>query len=236
MLALRGRRCKVDYGRAFVFMFRDRDWPVKIVLGGVFMLLSSILVGIPFVLGYALELLRNVIEGRDEPLPAWDNLGEKFVQGLILLAILALLALPLMLGGCIAGVFQRLASSTRVEGLAILFGLVAAFVWLLFALYAIAYSLFAPAFVIRYAVTKEFGPAFNIRAAWSVLRANTGNYILMLIVAYVASLVSSLGTILCFIGVFLTGFWAYLVYAHLLGQYYRVYVAGSGPLPTVATV
>lgn len=42
----------LQVGRAFSFMFEDKNWVVKIILGAVFNLLSIVLVGIPFILGY----------------------------------------------------------------------------------------------------------------------------------------------------------------------------------------
>ena len=218
----------MNYGRSFSFMFEDRDWVVKIVLGGVFMLLSCILVGIPFLYGYVLEVIRNVAEGRDTPLPSWDNLGEKFVQGLIIVVILIIVAIPLILSSCAAGFLNAILADTRGDGARALMLLVVALAWLFFALYTLVYALFLPAFMIRYAMTRDFGATLNIRSAWSIITANFGNYILVLIVAALASLLGSLGTIACVIGVFLTYFWAYLLQGHLFGQYYRAFVSPAG--------
>ena len=84
----------MDVGRAFSFPFRDPDWVVKFLVGAVFVLLSVVLVGIPFLVGYMVEVVRRVAAGEAEPLPAWENLGEKFGRGLVLLAIFAPLIAP----------------------------------------------------------------------------------------------------------------------------------------------
>ena len=217
----------MDYGKAFTFAFDDEDWVVKLILGGVFMLLSVVVVGIFFVLGYLLEIVRNVVEGKERPLPSWDNLGEKFVQGLILFVILLLLSIPLMLFSCVTSAFSSLAAGTRSDAAQILIALVNLGLGLLSFLYGLVYAVFIPAFTIRYAMTRDFGATFNIGEAWAVIRADLGSYVLILIVAWVASLVASLGVIACVIGVFVTSFWAMLVQGHLYGQYYRTYVAPS---------
>ena len=77
----------MNYTRAFSFMFEDKNWVVKIFVGAIFNLLSLILVGIPFILGYLLELAKNSSEGKEIPLPEWDKLGDKFTRGLIYLII-----------------------------------------------------------------------------------------------------------------------------------------------------
>ena len=65
----------IDLGRAFTFVTEDPEWVTKVLVGGLFALLSAILVGIPFVLGYWGRTLGNVAAGRPRPLPAWDDLG-----------------------------------------------------------------------------------------------------------------------------------------------------------------
>ena len=77
----------VDFGRAFTSVTEDPDWIKKVLIGGAFVLLSSILVGIPFVLGYVGRTLRNVVAGAARPLPEWDDLGGIFSEGLRLAAV-----------------------------------------------------------------------------------------------------------------------------------------------------
>ncbi|MGQ9555811.1 MAG: DUF4013 domain-containing protein [Anaerolineae bacterium] len=221
----------MDYGKSFSYMFKDKDWLMKIILGGVFILLSAILVGIPFVLGYILEVVRNVAAGRDEELPAWDNLGDKFVQGLMLLVVLLIISIPLWLFSCVMGVFNGIAASSSSDALQTLAALVSVLMWLLNVLYGLIFAIFMPAFMIRYAMTRDFGATLKIGEAWKVIKANFGNYILIIIIAWVAQVVASFGVIACVIGVFLTYFWAYLVQGHLLGQYYRNYVAPAPMMP-----
>jgi len=57
----------------------------------------------------------------------------------------------------------------------------------------------------------------------SFISANVGNYIIVIILIWVAGLIASLGVILCVIGVIFTQFWSYLVTGNLMGQ-----LAGGG--------
>ena len=63
-----------NLGRSFSYMFEDKDWFQKILIGAAFCLLSLVLIGIPFVLGYLLQVARQSSHGQELPLPAWDNL------------------------------------------------------------------------------------------------------------------------------------------------------------------
>ncbi len=84
----------VNFTKSFSFMFEDKNWAVKILLGAIFNLLSLVLVGIPFILGYLLELAKNSSQGKEIPLPEWDNLGDKFTRGLVYLVIVIIYSIP----------------------------------------------------------------------------------------------------------------------------------------------
>src|SRR5438128_2728173 len=60
----------LDLGQGFRFFFEDPDWVKKILIGGVFMLLSSVIVGAIFVAGYGVHVLRRVVRGEPRPRPA----------------------------------------------------------------------------------------------------------------------------------------------------------------------
>ena len=225
----------MDYGKSFSFPFKDKEWLTKIIVGGVFVLLSGILIGIPFLFGYILEVIRNVAAGRDEELPAWDNLGEKFTQGLILAVIAVVLAIPFGLFSCIGSVFNGMATNSGSNSAYTLSTLVGLVVGLLSVLWGIIYAVILPAIMLRYAMTRDFGASIRPSDVWAVIRANFGQYILILIVYWLATVIAGFGVILCIIGVFLTMFWAYLVQAHLLGQYQRNFVKPGGAMPPAYT-
>ena len=77
----------IDFGRSFTFTSEDPEWVSKILIGGVFVLACSLLVGVPFVLGYFSRTLRNVVAGLARPLPDWDDLGGLFNEGLRLTGV-----------------------------------------------------------------------------------------------------------------------------------------------------
>ena len=78
----------LDFARAFRFVIEDPDWIKKILIGGVFTLLSAILIGRAVrerVLRAAGAQRRPA--GSERPLPEWDDLGGLFVDGLRAVAV-----------------------------------------------------------------------------------------------------------------------------------------------------
>ncbi len=70
----------MDYGKAFTFVFEDKKWVTKVLIGGILSLIPIVNL---IVIGYGLKALKNVAEGAAEPLPEWDDFADYFVQGLM---------------------------------------------------------------------------------------------------------------------------------------------------------
>jgi hypothetical protein len=202
-----------DLGKAFTYMFEDQNWVTKILLGGVFVLLSIILVGIPFVAGYSVEVVQNVMAEKPSPLPEWDHLGDKFMKGLVIAIGIFILYIPAIILSMIGSFLQGRSGAFVAVGC--LFSCVT-FV------YEIALGLILPAIYIKYAERPEFGSIFKFNDFYAMISANIGNYIVVLVLSIVASIIAVFGLIGLCIGVIFTGFWAYLVAAYLYGQLGRI--------------
>jgi len=187
------------------------------------------------VIGYALKALKNVAEGAEHPLPAWDNFGDYFVKGLVSALGAMVWALPLILAGLVGGIISAVtgygsAETTRVSTATALC------IWSLSCvsgIWGLFLGLVLPAAFAKYAVRGDFGAFFRFGEILNFIKANIGNYIIALLLAWIAQFVSGFGVILCVIGVIFTEFWATLVGSHLLGQVYRS--SASAPPPEVVT-
>jgi hypothetical protein len=210
----------MDVGKSFTYMFEDKDWLVKLVVGAVFGLLSTFLIGIPFVIGYMLEVIRRVVRGDPQLLPNWDNLGEKFVQGLVLIVIMAIWLIPTWVVLCVQlGVTIPLGDNPDYTGLVTAVSICGSCLNLL---WSIVISFFSPAIFTRYAVTGQFASAFQFAEIWRFTTKNFVNILIAVLLAWAAGLIAGFGVILCVVGLFLTWFWSVLVEAHLFGQVYRL--------------
>jgi len=210
----------MDIGKSFSYVFEDEKWISKVLVGGLFVLASFILVGIPFLMGYMLQTMRNVMQGLERPLPEWDNLGEKFKEGLILIIIVIIWTIPIwVLQGiaAIAGVgLVGMSGNSDLAGGAV--GIFSICFSCLVSLYALAIAVLWPALYIRFARAPEFKTGFEFAEIWQFTKDNIGNIIIALLLMIVAGIISSFGAILCGVGILFTYFWYFLVYAHLLGQ------------------
>lgn len=212
----------LDIGSAFSFTFDDKDWVKKIAIGGVAGLLGVIIfIPIFVVPGYMLQLIKNVRDNQPNPLPEWDNLGEMFIKGLIVSAIaLVYNIIPPILIMCPLIPLIYLTDQAGPDMAGAIALLINCFICVGIAVFILV-NLLVPAAFIRYANYDSFAAAFQIREIFSFIKNNIGDYIIVILLSYVASLVATMGFILCLVGVFFTNFWAITVTGHLYGQLAR---------------
>lgn len=217
----------MDWGKSFTYIFDDKEWVSKVLIGGILGLIPVVNLA---VVGYALRVLKNVAEGAEQPLPGWDDFGDYFIKGLVSTLGAMVWAVPLIALAMFAGLLST------VTGYDTEAGRVAAPIVLciwsmscLSALYGLFLGLVLPSAYTHYALSGNFGTFFRFGDIFQYIRANLGNYIIALLLAFVAQFVAGFGVILCCIGVIFTGFWATLVGSHLLGQVYRFRAVPTTP-------
>jgi hypothetical protein len=211
----------MDYGKAFTFVFDDEEWVQKIVIGGILSLIPIVNL---IVLGYGLKVLKNVADGEEKPLPKWDDFADYFVQGLVSFLGGLIWAAPLIVVGILSSVIGWTTgyephsgqSAWYYSGQACIGGLNC-----LSALYGLFMAVVLPAAYTKYAIHNEFGAFFRFGEIFKYITANLANYVIALLLIWVARFIAGFGLIFCCVGVLFTGFWATLVSNHLLGQVYR---------------
>ena len=215
----------MDIGKSFTFVFEDDNWLTKILIAAAILfvgVLFSWLILIPAIVavallnGYMLEIIRQVVRGKLDGLPEWDNWGDLIVDGLKLIVVQIVYALPaIVLGLCLA--IPMAAAAENAEGLTILLSLVLIF---LLMLWAIVVSIVIPAATAVFAATNDLAAAFRFGEVFSLVRKNLSTYLIAFVMSWVASLIGSLGSSVCGLGAFFTGPYAYMVTGHLYGQAY----------------
>ena len=209
----------MDYGKAFTFVFEDKKWVTKVVIGGILSLIPIVNL---IVIGYGLKALKNVAEGAAEPLPEWDDFADYFVQGLMSALGGLVWAIPSI---ALSMVMAFLDAVTRnqmdPQSVAAPIGICLSGLACLSGLYGLFLGIVLPAATTKYAVTGEFGAFFRFAEIFKYITSNLGPYIIALLLGVVAGFIAGFGLVFCFVGVVFTGFWAMLVGNHLLGQVYR---------------
>lgn len=217
----------MDIGSAFTFAFDDPDWIKKLAIGGgvtlLALVLSPIIIGLALLLpigGYMLEVLKNVRDGQPTPLPEWSDFGGLFSKGLMVFVIGLVYNIPALLTYCASFGVQMGAANMDSDAASAL-GFVAICLTCFQILFSLLGYFLLPAGLIRYAQYDTLGAAFQFGELFSFIRENIGDYVIAVLLSWVAGIVAGFGVILCVIGVFFTYFWATLVSANLYGQLAR---------------
>jgi len=205
----------MNIGKSISFVFEDKKWLEKVLIGGILMLIP--ILGQILMVGYGVQLVRNVRKHEPEPLPAWDEWGTKIAEGFKLLIIQFIWGLPMFLLMLLMFIPAALAgNSDSASGFA-------GFLMLCFGcfmiIYAIVLWLAIPGITIKFAKTGEFSDGFKISEILDFTKKHVGQIIVVAIVSWLIYLLAGLiGALLCGVGTFFTMFWASLVYYHMVGQ------------------
>ena len=209
--------------KPFAFVFEDARWINKVLIGGIFQLLSFLFVGIPFLLGYWAKLVRNVVADATLPLPEWDDLGEMFNEGLRLIGVAFVYMLPFLMMLCavmIPMIVVTAAASHHNSDFDP--GGLFACVWCLILPISLAYAVWMPAALLYAIVEQRFGAAFEFGRIWKFIQNNVGNYLLAVVVMFVARFASGFGILLFCIGIVFTVFWAMCVTFYAFAQTWKL--------------
>jgi hypothetical protein len=227
----------MDIGKSFSFVFEDEAWITKLLiaaaillLGIVFswMLLIPMIIALVLLAGYGVEIIRRVMRGEIDGLPEWDDWGALFKDGLMVMIIGIVYALPIIILSICFSVPIGVAAE-NAEGVSAAFSLLLSCVTLL---YAIVLSLVLPAATAFYAAEDDLGAAFRFGEVFRLVREHLSTYLITFLMSWVAGLIGSAGGIVCGIGWLLTLPYAYMVTGHLYGQ---AYVEATGQaLPAAA--
>jgi hypothetical protein len=227
----------LDIGKSFTFVFEDPQWLSKVVIGGVIALVPILNFAWG---GYLTQLMRKVSAREPQPLPDWNDFGQKFVDGLVIfLAALVytlpgfvLLFLPLM-----ALALPALSQNADMQSvLSAIGGSAALLLCCLWFVYLLVATFVFPAMHINYARTGTFASCFQVSQIMQLVTVNLSSYIGAWLVSLIANVVvltgiSVVGGIVnlipcigCFLSVclipfgLLGGVWLATLYAHLFGQ------------------
>src|SRR5687767_11703775 len=199
-------RDTIDLARAFRFVPEDPDWIKKVLIGGVFVLLTPLLVGAVMVAGYGVRLVRRSARGDPRPLPEWDDLGGMFGDGLRAMALYLAYALPVTVVPIALMVMVAVASAGLSQagsrGASDVFGALAAVgfmgLYVVMAVVMLALSLYVPAALARFVMLDRLSAGFEVRENLDFIRRNLGNYAMTLLVYLLASFAVRVGLLLFF--------------------------------------
>jgi hypothetical protein len=209
----------MKFGDAFTYVFQDPDWFKKIIIPGLIGMLLPV-IGQMVLLGWSLKVTLNVIRNDPSPLPEMDfgaDLGRGFkawVVALVYAIPMIIFYIPIMIAAILSGNANDSNSMMAVVAItSTCFGL-------LMMLYGIVMTLVLPAAYARVAINDSIGSGLAFGEVIGMVRKNFMPYLLVFVGSIAAGFISSLGSIACVIGVFLTVPYSMAILGHLYGQAY----------------
>lgn len=218
----------MDFGMAFGFVFQDKDWLRKVLIAALVSLIP--IIGQLVVLGWGLSVTRRVMARDPQPLPDLD-FGNDLARGFQAFVIGIVYGLPIILISVMFGLFGSLlgVDSGRVsDAVRVLYTLLSVCFGLFSLVYAIFMALALPAAYANFLAKGSLGAGLAFGEVFRLVRAAPGAYLLVLLGQFIVGLIAPLGSILCFIGVFLTYVYGMAVMGHLYGQAYNQAVENLG--------
>jgi hypothetical protein len=216
----------MDLEQSVRYIFDDEDWVKKlgILLGvtiGAGLLMPLLFAGLVLVaasIGWSLELIRNVRDGVEYPLPDWEDFGKKISVGVSPMVAGVVYFLPLFVIMCVLFLPAALAGGASEDMAAVFAGGASCLVMPVAILYVIAASLLYTMGLIRYSETEKMNVFFQVSSLTDMLshdRSLTGRYILYLIIVQaVGGVINSTG-----LGGLVTAALLPPVIGHLTGQF-----------------
>lgn len=230
--------------RSLKYVFEDKQWVSKLIIAVVMSLLAFLIIPGLFITGYMIAIIRRVMNGEKEALPAWDNWGQLLRDGFFATVAALIYALPFILLFMVAfagtigfGSMSDMNSDIASAGLMGTFGLVGC----LGLIMGIALLFIIPAVYIQYAIKDEFGACFRFGEVFGIARQHMADILITVVVTVVAGfalslvagvlgIIPCLGWIAAAILSLAVGPYIMMVTGHLYGQI-AAKVLGAGTPP-----
>jgi hypothetical protein len=218
----------MDYSKPFNFIFEDQDWFKKIAIGGLVGIIPIVNFAL---LGYCMQIARNVAAGAEKPLPEWDNFGAYFVSG----AKISIANLIYLLPGLIVYSFYlvdffQFMSFFIQNTEAILdnpllmaemqrqtVGTVRLEIYIFAAWNVLTMLVLVPA-TIRFIVHDRFSVFWQFPTNFALAKHHWKLILILFLVGYIANMLANFGLGLCCIGYLFTKPLTSYIWAHFLGQ------------------
>lgn len=215
----------MDLARAFGYIFDDPEWTGKLVITAVIGLVSAIfaplligLAGYALLLGYMVDLVRNVRDGISNPMPAWDDYGKKLSAGANVLVAIFVYNIPTLLVVCCIGTVpgligdQDIADLTGVTAACCLLPLLLVYNCVTWPMIALGIG--------RYAEVGQISAFFQFGDLLSALQTNLNLTIQWLILTFVVNLIlTAVAAFIPCVGGFVTLALGIPVHGYLIGEF-----------------
>lgn len=227
----------MSVANSFSYVARDPRWAGKMFKGS---LLSAVPLVSAIANGYQIQTVRNIMDGKERPLPEWSNYGAFLSDGIKVTAAKYIVNAPVVVAGIILFIADfvqgsrwiklawALVTGNKIDATSLVAFVLMTVIHFVFGLVLGAMLLTLPVMVLRCAQGASFLSLFNVfshlRFIYTHFRACFLTYLIALVVASIfSSLASAVGASLVLIpvGLFIYAvgkFWRRLAWAHTLAE------------------
>ena len=214
---------RFDLGGLFRFAFRDPKALSKFVIGSLMVVLIPLFgLGLLALLGFGVRTARGALRGDEHPMADWDDFGGVLLDGIKVFGVIAgytLAAVVMGLALVAIGVFWALIGQSMGSPAVVATSVIGSLTSIFFLVFAalIAKALI-PAGIVQLAATGRFTAAFRLNRNVSLIRANFGNYIVLLLSLILFAFIADLTVLLCLVGAIPGYFWGMTVAGAAIGR------------------
>ena len=214
---------RFDLGSLFTFAFRDPKALSKFVIGSLMVVLIPLFgLGLLALLGFGVRTARGALRGDEHPMADWDDFGGVLLDGIKVFGVIAgytLAAVVMGLALVAIGVFWALIGQSMGSPAVVATSVIGSLTSIFFLVFAalIAKALI-PAGIVQLAATGRFTAAFRVSKNVGLIRANFGNYIVLLLSLILFAFIADLTVLLCLIGAIPGYFWGMTVAGAAIGR------------------
>lgn len=182
----------MDVNKAVRFVFEDKQWISKLLIGVLMSLLAVFIIPGLILNGYVIKLIRQVMNGNRDTLPEWEDWGKLLRDGFFVTVGELVWMLPLILLVIIVSVATGGVGSLSEDAAAVAAtggGLLLLCLVLLMVLVALFLT---PALLIQYAIKDDFGALFRFSEVFDIIRNHMSDILIAFLVTVAAVFVVSL--------------------------------------------
>lgn len=216
----------MDFGKAFSYPFQDPEKWKKVIIMGLITLIP--ILGQLVLAGWMIDVIKKVINHEDVDLPNLE-FGSQLSKGFGIFVIALVYAIPMIIVGAVQGAITTgttvmMSNGDETTNTAVTIGmtLVMICIGLIYLVYGVILGFMFPVVYGRYAETGKISEGLKFGAIFGMVRKAIGPVFIALLGTMVASLVGSLGSVACGVGILVTLPYSMAVMGHFYGQAYNI--------------
>jgi hypothetical protein len=183
----------INLNQLLVFPFKDAQSRKYFLIGCGIALASFIIPIIPYLilLGYAALIAKQVLNGQEPSMPAWENWEGMLKAGARMFGVrmiyslpILILAVPLFVGMMAMPIIMDNVNRAQVDSVIIIFSLGFMVMMCVLIPISLPLSVIIPAAEIHTVDQESFAAGFRFSEWWKILRANLGGFIAAFVIFY----------------------------------------------------